>query len=53
MTTDQETNAASGVAAGLLDAARLAANFGDLHPPLTRHEAAVEADRCYFCYDAP
>ncbi len=28
-------------------------NFGDLHPPLDRHEAHVEADRCYFCYDAP
>ncbi len=28
-------------------------NFADLHPPLDRHEAAVEADRCYFCYDAP
>lgn len=27
--------------------------FSDLHPPLTRHEAFVEADRCYFCYDAP
>ncbi len=25
----------------------------DLHPPLSAHEAAVEADRCYFCYDAP
>lgn len=25
----------------------------DLHPPLTRHEASVESDRCYFCYDAP
>ncbi len=25
----------------------------DLHPPLSRHEAAVESDRCYFCYDAP
>jgi dihydropyrimidine dehydrogenase (NAD+) subunit PreT len=22
-------------------------------PPLTRHEAAVESDRCLFCYDAP
>lgn len=30
-----------------------ARNFGDLHPPLTSHEALVEADRCYFCYDAP
>ncbi len=22
-------------------------------PPLSAHEAAVEADRCLFCYDAP
>ena len=27
--------------------------FVDLHPPLKPHEAAVESDRCYFCYDAP
>lgn len=25
----------------------------DLHPPLNSHEASVESDRCYFCYDAP
>ena len=25
----------------------------DLHRPLTRHEASVESDRCYFCHDAP
>ena len=25
----------------------------DLHPPLSLHEARVEADRCYFCHDAP
>ncbi|MEE9322735.1 MAG: NAD(P)-dependent oxidoreductase [Granulosicoccus sp.] len=25
----------------------------DLHPPLSQHEARVESDRCYFCYDAP
>jgi len=30
-----------------------AANFSDLHPPLDKHQAFVEADRCYFCYDAP
>jgi dihydropyrimidine dehydrogenase (NAD+) subunit PreT len=30
-----------------------ARNFADLHPPLTTHEAMVESDRCYFCYDAP
>ncbi|MDR3517709.1 MAG: NAD(P)-dependent oxidoreductase [Azospirillaceae bacterium] len=29
------------------------ANFGDCHPALTRHEARVEASRCYYCYDAP
>ncbi len=28
-------------------------NFTDLHPPLSRHEAIVAADRCYFCFDAP
>ena len=28
-------------------------NFSDLHPPLSRSEALIEADRCYFCYDAP
>src|SRR5579872_6613899 len=44
---------APGVAAGLLPPEVLAANFSDLHPPLTEHEAHVEADRCYFCYDAP
>lgn len=25
----------------------------DLHPPLSLHEASTEADRCYFCHDAP
>jgi glutamate synthase (NADPH/NADH) small chain len=29
------------------------ANFADLHPPLSRAEALIEADRCYFCFDAP
>ncbi len=30
-----------------------AADFADIHPPLTAQQASVEADRCYFCYDAP
>ena len=34
-------------------AAQISDNFADLHPALSRHEAAVEADRCYFCFDAP
>lgn len=25
----------------------------DLHEPLSKHEALVESDRCYFCHDAP
>ena len=29
------------------------ANFADLHAPLPRSEALIEADRCYFCFDAP
>jgi len=28
-------------------------NFCDLHAPLSPAEASIEADRCYFCYDAP
>lgn len=42
-----------GIAGGRLPAETYAENFTDLHPPLDHHEALVEADRCYFCYDAP
>jgi dihydropyrimidine dehydrogenase (NAD+) subunit PreT len=42
-----------GIAPGRLAPEQYATNFGDLHPPLDRHEAFVEADRCYFCFDAP
>ena len=42
-----------GIAGKRLDKAQYAENFADLHPRLTGHEALVEADRCYFCYDAP
>jgi dihydropyrimidine dehydrogenase (NAD+) subunit PreT len=41
------------VQAGRLDADQYDRNFTDLHAPLSDHEALVEADRCYFCYDAP
>jgi dihydropyrimidine dehydrogenase (NAD+) subunit PreT len=41
------------IAAGRLAPDEYRANFSDLHPPLDRHEAFVEADRCYFCFDAP
>ena len=36
-----------------LSEAEIEANFGDMHAPLERAEAMVEADRCYFCFDAP
>ncbi len=42
-----------GIAAARLGASEYAENFSDLHPPLDRHEALVESDRCYFCHDAP
>jgi dihydropyrimidine dehydrogenase (NAD+) subunit PreT len=32
---------------------QIEANFAELHPPLSPHEASVESDRCYFCHDAP
>ena len=43
----------NGIHAGRLSNEAFDDNFGDLHPPLNPHEAQVEADRCYFCYDAP
>jgi dihydropyrimidine dehydrogenase (NAD+) subunit PreT len=42
-----------GIAGGRLSPEQYAENFSDLHPPLDDHEALVEADRCYFCHDAP
>ena len=38
---------------GRLTKEQVAANFADMHPPLTPSEAIIDADRCYFCYDAP
>ncbi|MBV9633083.1 MAG: NAD(P)-dependent oxidoreductase [Methylobacteriaceae bacterium] len=52
-TTDFPRSPAEGIAAGRLPPEAYAEAFADLHPPLTRHEALVEADRCYFCYEAP
>ena len=41
------------IAAGRLGAGQLARNFEDVAPPLDRHNALLEAQRCYYCYDAP
>lgn len=44
---------AEGIQAGRLAPADYEANFSDIHAPLSRHEAFVESERCYFCHDAP
>jgi len=37
-----------------LDAQQYDENFADIHPPFeTSEAAAIEANRCLFCYDAP
>jgi dihydropyrimidine dehydrogenase (NAD+) subunit PreT len=41
------------IAAGRLAGSDYDTNFADLHAPLDHHKALVEADRCYFCHDAP
>ena len=41
------------VRTGRLSQEEISSNFSEMHPPLSRPEALIEADRCYFCYDAP
>ena len=41
------------VASGRLSPADYARNFADAHPPLTPVQALLEAERCYYCFDAP
>ena len=53
MTIPANPPGASDIRSGRLDDATLKDNFADLHAPLTFHEAKVEAERCYFCFDAP
>ena len=49
---DSKTTAA-GICAGRLSKEEYARNFSDSHTPLNRVRALIEADRCYYCYDAP
>lgn len=44
---------APGILSGRLSPAEYAQNFCDSHAPLTPMQALIEADRCYYCYDAP
>ena len=41
------------IKSGRLAKDEIEANFLDIKPPLDRRAAAIEANRCYFCFDAP
>ena len=41
------------IAAHRLSQAEYARNFADAHPPLSAVQALLEAERCYYCFDAP
>ena len=41
------------IAPGRLTPAEIERNFSDLHPPMSKSEALIAADRCYFCFAAP
>ena len=56
MSSDKPVNPSidkADVRPGRLSDQQIASNFADMHPPLTPSEAIIDADRCYFCYDAP
>ena len=53
VSTDKPVAGAADVRPGRLTDEQIAANFADMHPPLTPSEAIIDADRCYFCYAAP
>ncbi len=53
MGTSNLTKDSPDISAGRLDLSEYAINFDDAVPPLNPQTAHVEANRCYFCYDAP
>ena len=53
MSDKSRPDAAGDVRPGRLSGEQIAANFSDMHPPLSPSEAVIDADRCYFCYAAP
>lgn len=42
-----------GIRAARLSAQQYAQNFCDSHAPLNLAQASIEADRCYYCFEAP
>ena len=53
MSDNNVTNKAMNIKSHRLSKKEIDDNFSDLHAPLSAIEALIEADRCYFCYDAP
>ena len=51
--TETSRTAPPDIRAGRLDAGQYPRNFCDAHPPLTLAQARIEADRCYYCFEAP
>ena len=51
--TNNDNKSEADIRQGRLSDAEIEANFGDISPSLSRPEALIEADRCYFCFDAP
>ena len=51
--TIANADARADVRAGRLPTDQYAKNFCDAHPPLNLAQAKLEADRCYYCFDAP
>lgn len=50
---DQQPMPSPDIATGRLTELELNHNFSDAHPPLSHEQALVEAERCFYCYDAP
>jgi len=53
MSDNNVTNKVMNIKSHRLSKKEIDDNFSDLHAPLSAIEALIEADRCYFCYDAP
>lgn len=50
---DSPASRACGIHAARLSPAEYAVNFADAQAPLSRAQALIEAERCYYCHDAP
>ncbi len=50
---DTATAAPTDIRSGRLHAEQYQRNFCDAHAPLSLAQARIEADRCYYCFDAP